>query len=109
VSIQPKLSPEGVPFCVLSCPSHDGKRCDLLGFAPGGVCEPAVKEMAKTIKKQRLELRRRPKKTAEQVSTLIHGDREVICSECTRFTSAWHTNARGQNVCVGCVKKGKST
>lgn len=42
----------GVPFCANDdCPSFDGKRCELIGFPPGGVCEPAVKAMAKALGK----------------------------------------------------------
>jgi hypothetical protein len=31
-----------VPLCDEECPSHDGKRCEILGRRPGYICEPAV-------------------------------------------------------------------
>ena len=39
--IQPDMK-NGIGICCDTCPSHDGKRCKLLGFrAPEGhVCEP---------------------------------------------------------------------
>ena len=40
-----------VPRCDEDCPSFDGKRCELLGFQPEGICEPAVKAMAKALGK----------------------------------------------------------
>ncbi len=43
---KPKVDSYGVPWCTQeNCPHHDGKRCELLGFRPGGVCEPAVRSM----------------------------------------------------------------
>jgi hypothetical protein len=40
----------GVPFCDEdSCKHYAGKRCRLLGFRPGTICEPAVIEMAKLL------------------------------------------------------------
>jgi hypothetical protein len=37
-----------VPFCALTCPHHDGKRCELLGVRAheGLPCEPVVTAMA---------------------------------------------------------------
>src|SRR5688572_25862426 len=37
---------DGLPICSLeSCPSYDGKRCELMGCRPGSLCEPAVREI----------------------------------------------------------------
>lgn len=50
----------GVPWCNIECPSctgsiyngrpagsaYDGKRCQILGYQPSTVCEPAVRELA---------------------------------------------------------------
>jgi hypothetical protein len=35
-----------VPLCSEACQYHDGKRCQLLGFIPGLMCEPVVAAMA---------------------------------------------------------------
>lgn len=41
---------KGVPRCSEDdCPSYDGKRCELLGMRPGGICEPAVEAMASEL------------------------------------------------------------
>jgi hypothetical protein len=39
----------GVPICTEDCPSHDGKRCEILGRRPAEVCIPKVEEMAKEL------------------------------------------------------------
>ena len=39
--VQPDLS-YAAPLCRRECPSHDGKRCRVLGNTPGPVCEPAA-------------------------------------------------------------------
>lgn len=44
--IRPQPDKHGVPWCNDRCPSHDGKRCDLLGCRPDAVCVPAVRQMA---------------------------------------------------------------
>ena len=31
---------DGVGHCTEDCPSHDGKRCKVLGLRAGGICEP---------------------------------------------------------------------
>lgn len=34
---------DGVPLCTGdACRHHDGKRCGLLGYQPGAICEPEV-------------------------------------------------------------------
>jgi hypothetical protein len=48
-SMQPEINDLGVPLCDERCPSHDGKRCRLLGLPPSIVCEPAVAVMAQHI------------------------------------------------------------
>jgi hypothetical protein len=38
---------DGVPCCTREqCPAYDGKRCELTGFRPDGLCEPVVSAMA---------------------------------------------------------------
>lgn len=37
---------DGIPWCCERCPSHDGKRCELLGHATPQVCLPTVKALA---------------------------------------------------------------
>lgn len=44
--IQPEME-KGIPICSERCPSYDGKRCDITGFRPSRVCEPAVREIIK--------------------------------------------------------------
>jgi hypothetical protein len=39
----------GVPLCSERCVHHDGKRCSLIGFRPGEVCQPAVMAMAEIL------------------------------------------------------------
>lgn len=50
---QPDVDIRGVPYCSADCRHHDGKRCRLLGFRPGNICEPAVIAMAETIEEWR--------------------------------------------------------
>lgn len=42
----PEWTDQLIPRCSEKCPSFDGKRCELMGFRPDGVCEPAVHEIA---------------------------------------------------------------
>jgi hypothetical protein len=35
-----------VPHCWDTCPSHDGKRCQVTGVRPGPLCEPTVERLA---------------------------------------------------------------
>lgn len=43
---------QSVPGCSTDdCPHYDGKRCRLLGFRPGSICEPAVAAMAELLEK----------------------------------------------------------
>lgn len=45
---------KGVPWCSEEeCPQYDGKRCELIGGRPSGICEPAVKDMAAEIRRLR--------------------------------------------------------
>ena len=48
--VRPEFTGKGLPMCVESCPSHDGKRCRALGFRPSSICEPAVEAMAVRIR-----------------------------------------------------------
>jgi len=38
-----------VPYCVDSCPSHDGKRCVKIGHRPPSLCEPMVQRMGELL------------------------------------------------------------
>jgi hypothetical protein len=39
-----------VPQCAQEqCRHFDGKRCELMGFEPGSICEPAVAQMSEAI------------------------------------------------------------
>lgn len=44
-TMQPEWLSIGVPLCNESCPSHDGKRCELMGCRPDEMCQPAVMAM----------------------------------------------------------------
>ena len=47
---RPTFDKLGVPHCAYNaCPSYDGKRCELLGARPDGICEPAVIDMASDL------------------------------------------------------------
>lgn len=59
IVLSPEVAPNwdsgrgvGIPFCTDECPSHDGKRCLVLGFRPMGLCEPAVIAMNEEIGRQ---------------------------------------------------------
>lgn len=47
--IVPLFGTDNVPRCDERCPSFDGKRCEILGHRPDGICAPAVKEMSKAL------------------------------------------------------------
>lgn len=39
-----------VPRCAEDmCPHYDGKRCEVLGMRPRGICEPVVSAMGELI------------------------------------------------------------
>lgn len=38
-----------VPYCNQACRHFDGKRCDLLGYEPNRICEPAVARMSEAL------------------------------------------------------------
>lgn len=44
--MQPEWTDQLIPRCSEHCPSFDGKRCELMGFRPDGICEPAVHEVS---------------------------------------------------------------
>ena len=55
VASEPAPAPEwldDVPRCTERCPHHDGKRCRLMGFRPGPLCEPAVEAMARLLNEE---------------------------------------------------------
>ena len=45
----PSLGADGIPWCTEACPSHDGKRCELLGGQPSRVCEPMVLKLVERV------------------------------------------------------------
>ena len=47
--VQPEWDENMVPQCSESCKSHDGKRCELLGYRPDSVCEPMVTQLSKRV------------------------------------------------------------
>lgn len=49
-----------VPMCSEDCPHHDGKRCRLLGLAPGSICEPVVAEMGRALTEAMASLAKLP-------------------------------------------------
>ncbi len=40
-----------LPLCQERCPSHDGKRCEVIGCRPGNICGPAVSKVISTLEK----------------------------------------------------------
>lgn len=36
---------KGVPLHSDLCPAYDGKRCQLMGFKPGTICQPAIEQI----------------------------------------------------------------
>jgi hypothetical protein len=58
MSGRPEFDERGVPRCTRDkCPAFDGKRCDLMGYRPGPLCEPAVAVMAEDLRHARAALR----------------------------------------------------
>lgn len=53
---EPDIGNDGVPRCRHECRHYDGKRCELMGFRPDAICEPAVEEMAAELKELRRTL-----------------------------------------------------
>jgi hypothetical protein len=45
-NVEPRINKDGIPYCSDRCPSHDGKRCEIIGASPSLICEPAVQDMA---------------------------------------------------------------
>jgi hypothetical protein len=41
-----------IPHCQERCPSHDGKRCELLGHRPDTICEPAVSNIVRALRQE---------------------------------------------------------
>lgn len=47
----------GIGYCAGDgCPEYDGKRCQLMGFRPQGICEPWVLELVAKVKNLEKEL-----------------------------------------------------
>jgi hypothetical protein len=46
---QPSLDNDGVAWCAETCQQFDGKRCQLIGFRPHGICEPWARDMAAIV------------------------------------------------------------
>lgn len=49
--LQPIIRDDGLPMCDEDCPSHDGKRCRVLGYKAPQLCEPMVIRLAKQAAK----------------------------------------------------------
>lgn len=72
-----------VPRCTERCPSHDGKRCMVLGRRPESICEPAVSDPTSALtsplmardRERRLRKRKweRARLLAEMASTIAAG------------------------------------
>jgi len=46
----PSIDRQGLPRCTREgCPAYDGKRCELTGYRPESLCEPAVQEIVARI------------------------------------------------------------
>lgn len=58
----------GVPSCTETCPSHDGKRCRVLGLKAGGICEPAVIDIVVALRKTNRGARRRGERRARRAA-----------------------------------------
>lgn len=49
--VTPDVDADGVPLCSEgACVHFDGKRCAATGFRPVRVCEPAVMQMAASLR-----------------------------------------------------------
>ncbi len=67
----------GVPFCSESCRHYDGKRCKLLGFRPGHICEPAVALLTAENARLREELAHAQGRADELETRLTAADAEL--------------------------------
>jgi hypothetical protein len=48
---------DDIPWCDESCPQHDGKRCREIGFRPGNICEPEVRDLVIRLRAKGEEVR----------------------------------------------------
>lgn len=74
--VQPERDENGVPMCVETCPSHDGKRCEVLGRRPGHICEPAVVTLVDRQRRKSEEWY--SDKYGNTLSLKVYGDRLSI-------------------------------
>ncbi len=51
--VRPFIDEHGVGCCDEDCPSHDGKRCRILGRRPEHVCEPWARLMVLEVRQLR--------------------------------------------------------
>jgi hypothetical protein len=58
---EPTFDDNGVGLCVETCQQYDGKRCQLMGFRPGRICEPWAIDAAKAVGPERAQLLERVK------------------------------------------------
>lgn len=42
--IQPRYDKHCVGWCDEQCGQYDGKRCRVLGYSPGAICEPWARQ-----------------------------------------------------------------
>lgn len=68
--VNPHWDLNDVPLCTSDgCDDYDGKRCRLLGCRPSSICEPAVIDMAKKVRKdERGWIARRAREKAEAMA-----------------------------------------
>ena len=51
--MEPNWDDNNFPLCSQEqCLSYDGKRCELLGYRPGEICEPAVIQIVRLAMKE---------------------------------------------------------
>ena len=55
--LRPDPAEDGIPYCSEECPSHDGKRCRLIGSRAPNVCEPMSSILVSEVLRLRVELR----------------------------------------------------
>jgi len=91
--IQPNFH-DNIGYCSYeSCPSYDGKRCELMGFQPYTICEPWVKEMIKD---------------KEEISKYISDNTPLQSDDYTRgYNYAWDECLRMLNIWLDEKEKSK--
>lgn len=83
--ITPKATDDGVPLCTATCKYFDGKRCEVLGFRPGAICEPGVVRLATNVKETNVNLTAEPAETTVKViaDSITDGGSRLITMEWT--------------------------